>query len=318
MMRIIEAGMRAMVQDFGRFGYLSKGLTRGGPMDEHAFLWANRLLSNSFNAAQIEITLGGLEVEFDSDCQCAVTGADVELTLDDETLQNWQNFKVRAGQRLKVSYASAGVRAYLAVQGGFQVKPKWGSCATVTRDAVGGLHGDGAPLKAGDEVAFNKEQDYQVSRRVGWKYRPNYEKTPVIGLIPGFQYDAFPSSAQEAFCYEDYEVTKDSDRMGIRLSGKALEYDGEGLVSEGVNVGSVQVPANGQPIIMMHDRQTLGGYPKLGTINPFDLGRLAQCQPSQTVRFTRIEGKVAQQQLRRFYQFFNVRLTCQAGHNLRS
>ncbi|RUO73163.1 biotin-dependent carboxyltransferase family protein [Idiomarina ramblicola] len=317
MMRIIEPGMRSAVQDFGRFGYLSKGLTRGGPVDEHAFLWANRLLNNDFNAAQIEVTLGGFEAEFDSDCQCAVTGADVELTLDDERLNNWQNFKVRAGQRLKMGYATAGVRVYLAVQGGFQVEPKWGSCATVTRDAVGGLYGDGSPLKADDELNFN-EQEFQISRRVGWTYRPNYEKTPVIGLIPGFQYDAFPMSAREAFCYEDYEVTKDSDRMGIRLSGKALEYDDEGLVSEGVNVGSVQVPANGQPIIMMHDRQTLGGYPKLGTINPFDLGRLAQCQPGQTVRFTRIEGKVAQQQLRRFYQFFNVRLACQAGDNLRS
>lgn len=96
-------------------------------------------------------------------------------------------------------------------------------------------------LQAGDELSFN-EQNYQVSRRVGWAYRSDYQKTPVIGLMHGFQYDAFPMSAREAFCYEDYEVTKDSDRMGIRLSGKALEYNGEGLVSEGVNVGLYRCP----------------------------------------------------------------------------
>lgn len=317
MIRVLDPGMRTTLQDFGRFGYLSKGLARGGPMDEHAFLWANQLLNNAFNAPQLEVTLGGLSLEFTSDCQCALTGADVEATLDGSVLKNWQSFNASAGQQLKLGYAQSGLRVYLAVQGGFDAKPKWGSCATVTRDAVGGLHCDGSPIAAEDELRFGQQTE-QPLRRVSWKFRPDYTKTPVLGLLPGFQYDDFPSSVREDFCYHDYEISQDSDRMGIRLSGKALHYDSDGLVSEGVNIGSVQIPANGQPIVMMHDRQTLGGYPKLGTISPLDLGRLAQCQPGQTVRFTRVESAAVQQQLRRFYQFFNVRLACQAGDNLRS
>jgi len=317
MIKILDAGMRTTVQDFGRFGYLSKGLTRGGPVDEHAFLWANRLLGNSFNAAQLEITLGGLEVEFQQDGCFALTGADADAHLDDESLTLWQNFEVKAGQRLKIGYAKAGLRLYLAVQGGFQVEPKWHSCATVERDSVGGLSGDGSPLQSGDTLRFHCDTP-QPSRRVSWAYRSDYTKTPVLGLIPGYQYDDFPMSAREAFCYEDFEVSKDSNRMGIRLAGEALETPKQGLVSEGINIGSVQVPSDGQPIIMMHDRQTLGGYPKLGVINPVDLGKLAQLQPGQKVRFSRVEASVAQQQLRRFYQFFNVRLPCQGGDNLRS
>lgn len=317
MIKVIEPGMHTAVQDFGRFGFLSKGLTRGGPVDEHAFLWANRLLDNSFNAAQLEITLGGVEIKFQQAGCFALTGADAEAYLDDEPLTLWQNFDVNAGQTLKIGYAKAGLRLYLAVQGGFRVQPKWHSCATVQRDNVGGLSGDGLPLKQGDTLEFHCDVK-QPSRRVSWAYRCDYTKTPVLGLIPGYQYDHFPMSAREAFCYEDFAITKDSNRMGIRLAGKALETPQQGLVSEGINIGSVQVPSDGQPIIMMHDRQTLGGYPKLGVINPVDLGKLGQLQPGQSVRFSRVEASVAQQQLRRFYQFFNVRLPCQGVDNLRS
>lgn len=310
MIKVIEPGLLMTLQDFGRFGYLSKGLTRGGPADENSFLWANKLLGNRFDAAQLEITLGGATLEFQQPTQFAVTGADVALTLDEQPLQVWQNYQAKAGQTLKVGMAKQGLRAYLAVAGGFIGEPQWGSVATVTREKIGGPQQDGQPLQAGQLLSIARAGDY-VSRRVGWKYQPDYSKTPTLGLIPGNQYEQFPLSVRENFCFHDYTIDSSSNRMGVRLKGHTLTYEGKGIVSEGINIGSVQVPPNGEPIIMMCDRQTLGGYPKLGTISPLDVSRLAQCRPGDKVRFTRVEVSQVQQQLARYYRFFDVQLACQ-------
>ena len=310
MIKVLEPGLLMTLQDFGRFGYLSKGLTRGGPADENAFLWANKLLDNRFDAAQLEITLGGATLQFEQPTQFAITGAEVPLTLDDQPLAVWQNYQAKAGQVLKVGMAKHGLRAYLAVAGGFSAEPQWGSVATVMREKIGGPQQDGSPVQAGQTLSAPRAGRF-VSRRVSWKYQPDYSKTPTLGLLPGNQYDQFPSSVRENFCFHDYTVDSSSNRMGVRLKGQALNYEGKGIVSEGINIGSVQVPPNGEPIIMMCDRQTLGGYPKLGTISPLDISRLAQCRPGDKVRFSRVEIDQVQQQLARYYRFFDVQLACQ-------
>ena len=310
MIKVLEPGLLMTLQDFGRFGYLNKGLTRGGPADENAFLWANKLLDNRFDAAQLEITLGGATLQFEQPTQFAITGAEVPLTLDDEPLSVWQNYQAQAGQTLKIGMAKQGLRAYLAIAGGFIAEPQWGSVATVTREKIGGPHQDGQPLQAGQLLSIPRAGEY-VSRRVSWQYQPDYGKTPTLGLLPGNQYEQFPLSVRENFCFHDYTIDSSSNRMGVRLKGQPLTYEGQGIVSEGINIGSVQVPPNGEPIIMMCDRQTLGGYPKLGTISPLDVSRLAQCRPGDKVRFTRVEVSQVQQQLARYYRFFDVQLACQ-------
>lgn len=310
MIEVIDTGLQMTLQDFGRFGYLSKGLTRGGPADEHAFLWANKLLGNAFDAAQLEITLGGAKLIFRDTTQFAVTGANADLNLDGKLINGWQSYCAEAGQTLTIGQAKSGLRLYLSVNGGFKGESQWGSVATVTREKIGGPYQNGGPIEANEQLATGN-YDAGVSRRVSWQYRPDYSKTPTLGLIPGNQYDQFPDAAREQFCFNDFTIDNSSNRMGVRLKGHNLDYQGKGIVSEGINIGSVQVPPNGEPIIMMCDRQTLGGYPKLGTISPLDISRLAQCRPGDTVRFSRVKIDQVQQQLARYYRFFDVQLACQ-------
>lgn len=317
MIEVLEPGLQMTLQDFGRFGYLSKGLTRGGPADESSFLWANKLLGNRFDAAQLEITLGGAKLKFHKDCSFAITGAEVSIKLDDDSLENWQSYTARAGQVLSLGQAQQGLRAYLAIAGGFEHEPQWGSVATVTRELVGGPDSDGKPIAAGQQLQGGAVADV-VNRRVSWQYRPDYSKTPTLGLIPGNQYEQFPDESREKFCYGDFSIDNSSNRMGVRLKGEELKFKGKGIISEGINIGSVQVPPNGEPIIMLCDRQTLGGYPKLGTISPLDISRLAQCRPGDKVRFTRVKIDKVQQQLARYYRFFDVQLACQKARKLRS
>ncbi|WP_404399411.1 biotin-dependent carboxyltransferase family protein [Idiomarina seosinensis] len=317
MIEVLDPGLQMTLQDFGRFGYLSKGLTRGGPADEHAFLWANKLLGNRFDAAQLEITLGGARLKFQQDCSFVVTGAEVGLQLDEAPLQTWQTYTAKSGQVLSLSHAKYGLRAYLAVPGGFTHPTQWGSVATVSRERVGGPESDGQVIAAGQQLNGG-DVARLVNRRVGWRYRPDYAKTPTLGLIPGNQYDEFSTTARENFCFHDFTVDNSSNRMGVRLTGHCLNFNGSGIVSEGINIGSVQVPPNGEPIIMLCDRQTLGGYPKLGTISPLDVSRLAQCRPGEKVRFSRVSIDKVQQQLARYYRFFEVQLACHKARKLRS
>lgn len=176
-LQVNEPGMLALVQDFGRFGWLAQGYSRGGPVDEHAFLWANKLLGNHFNAAQIEITLGGFSASIESAMQVAITGADVPLSVNGTTVASWQVLSLQAGDTLTIGYARSGLRAYLAVAGGWQVAPVKGSCATVRREQIGGLNGQGQALAAGDALvpAPSKNLSNAVTgQRVKPEFIPDY------------------------------------------------------------------------------------------------------------------------------------------------
>lgn len=317
MIEVINPGMHATLQDFGRLGWLRKGLTRGGPADEHAFLWANKLLGNRFSDAQLELTLGGAEIRFGERCSFAVTGAEAPLKLAGETISGWQSYTAEAGQALTIGHAQQGLRLYLAIAGGFQCQQHWGSVATVTREQVGGVNADGGAIQAGSQLPGGAVTTID-NQRVPWQYRRDYDKAPTLGLLPGNQYDEFPAHAVETFCFDEYRVHPSSNRMGVRLQGSPLAVPENTMVSEGINIGSVQVPPNGEPIIMLCDRQTLGGYPKLGTINPLDVARLAQCRPGDSVRFTRVTIETVQRQLAEYYRFFDVQFACQHDENLRS
>lgn len=304
--RVLKGGILSLIQDTGRLGFQHLGVTRGGPLDANSAYWANRLLDNPVDAAVIEITAGGLELESRTQTMVAITGGDLNLTVNDVPQVPWRSFWVRQGDRLKFSTPRYGFRAYLAVSGGFQTPLVLGSRATVMRDQLGGVAGDGKPLQAGDELPCGHLQQESLSRQIPQSYLPQWSQNVVLHVIPGYQQHYFSKAAWQTFWQQEYTLSSDSNRQGARLQGAAIAAPEGKFLSEGVSYGAIQVPPDGQPIIMLEDRQTLGGYPKLGNILPLDGFNLAQCAPGAKVRFQPILLAEAQQQMRRYLRFFGL------------
>ncbi|MBV0934456.1 5-oxoprolinase subunit C family protein [Marinobacterium weihaiense] len=302
-LKIVNPGILALIQDRGRFGYQHLGLSTGGAADEHAYLWANRLLGNPLDAAAIEICFGGLELEAQLATRVALTGADLHPTLNGDAVDNWQTLNLKPGDRLSFGHAKQGMRAYLTVQGGFAIEPTFGSVATVMREQIGGLDGRGSQLQAGDLLPCQAQppgRHFSVPNR----FRPDYSQPLTLRVIEGQQSALFPAEVLTRFYREAYVISPQSDRMGVRLSGPALAPLADGIISEGVSFGAIQVPKDGQPIILLKDRQTIGGYPKLGTVFALDAFALAQRQPHVEVCFAPMPLHDAQRQLQQFYRFF--------------
>lgn len=283
-LRILTPGPLSLLQDLGRYGYQSIGVSTGGPMDEHAFLWANRLLENDRNAAQIEVTMGQFSCEFYAATTIAITGADMAATLNGQPIASWQSYTVEQGDRLALRGARAGMRTYLAVKGGFKVPLPLDSCATVVRDELGGMQGFGEKLKAKDLLRYSVSKPI-LTKRVPHQFIPDHNKTLTLEVILGYQYQDFSTEQRERFFNSTYTLTPQMDRMGCRLAGNAIKCQTEKLVSEGIALGAIQIPADGQPIVLLKDRQTIGGYPKIGCVTAKGVSQLAQCQPGAEIRF---------------------------------
>ncbi|WP_404364436.1 biotin-dependent carboxyltransferase family protein [Marinobacter sp.] len=281
---VIAAGMLALLQDSGRHGYQHIGVTTGGPMDEHAFFWANRLLGNPANAAQIEINIGKLGLLAHDDTCIALTGADFGARINGRDAPPWHTYRVRRGDRIEFGMPVTGLRAYLAVAGGFKPATRLGSCATVLREGLGGLDGRGRKLAKGDRIRFDSG-GHQPEARVPAGEIPDYRRDLHVGVLPGYQYLSFPLGERMKFFSGTYEVSQRIDRMGYRLTGEPIHSDLDGIISEGIAYGAIQVPSDGQPIVLMKDRQTIGGYPKIGCLSGLDSGQLAQRGPGAAVRF---------------------------------
>ncbi len=283
--RVHQPGLLSLLQDRGRFGAHGLGLTTGGPLDLPAFDWANRLLDNARNATAIEVGFGGLELEADVATAFAITGANAPCRLDDEPIEQWRSYNIDPGGRLEIGFATAGTRCYVAVAGGFAIAPSFGSTATVVREKIGGLNGD--KLRAGDALPC-PSQPRQRQQRLDDADRPAYGKAAVLRVVPGYQQDAFDHVHRWRFYNSEYRLTDRCDRMGFRLEGESVHSNLVGMLSEGICHGAIQIPADGQPIVLLNDRQTIGGYPKIGAIIPADTARLAQLAPGASVRFEAI------------------------------
>ena len=300
---VLEPGMLALIQDSGRYGYQHIGATTGGPMDEFAFFWANRLLDNDLNAAQVEITFGRFSLLAQHDACIAITGADLGARINDREIAPWRTHRISCGDRLDFTAPVSGLRAYLAVSGGFRPAMKLGSCATVSREGLGGLDGHGAKLAKGDRLEFDRAETF-VAALLPEPEIPDYRQHLSLGVIPGYQYRDFPAVQRMKFFSGDYQVSQNIDRMGYRLKGDAIHSDLDGIVSEGIAYGAIQVPSDGQPIVLMKDRQTIGGYPKIGCLSALDAGLLSQRAPGTSVSF--YPSDVAEAEARRL--LFNRRL----------
>lgn len=291
-----------LLQDRGRFGVRHLGVTQGGAADWLSMAWANWLLGNSPDAAVIEITLGGLTLVAQDDCTLALAGADLAGAVDGQVLKPWRSFALKKGQTLTLAQPLLGARAYLAAPGGFEAPQVLGSCATVAREQLGGPDGFGRGLAAGAEL--NYAGHGQPLRELAGELQPVFSPNPALDVVLGAQIGAF--SGQSTFDAFNSPWTLDTraDRMGIRLLGPALVYQGAPMISEGIPLGAIQVPPDGQPIVLLNDRQTIGGYPRLGALTPLALARLAQCLPGEGVTMRPTTQEAAQRQMVGFMQRF--------------
>ncbi|AQQ67256.1 hypothetical protein Mag101_06105 [Microbulbifer agarilyticus] len=286
---ILNPGALALIQDRGRVGSQHLGIGTSGVADSHAAGWANRLLGNASDAAVIELCFGNFRMQFQSESRFAIAGADLGWRLNGVPLKNWCSYRADVSAILEAGIANDGLRGYLAFSGGIGSPLVCGSRSTSQGDGLGGLRGDGKPLAKGDCLTFRglavSETVKTTTRSVPDQFQRTYGSAVTLRVVPSNQFDAFSVSCVHRLFSRRYTVAADSDRMGVRLTGDALPEPPGNLVSEAVSPGAIQVPANGQPIVLMHDCQTIGGYPKLGHVYRTDLDRLAQARPGTEVQF---------------------------------
>jgi 5-oxoprolinase (ATP-hydrolysing) subunit C len=277
---ILRAGPLATVQDLGRSAWRDRGISRCGALDELALSWGNLLVGNAMDAAGLEFTLGPASVRFDAECCIAVTGTDTDAMLDGQPLRPWWRQRVQPGQTLKLAAPRERMRSYVAISGSLALARELGSCSTDLKAGFGGL--DGRALRDGDRLPLATPAALPA-RAVG--LRPP-EWDTALRVLPGPEHEDFGSAAREAFWRADWKVTPQSNRMGYRLAGPALRRERGGeLASHGVLPGVIQVPPSGQPIVLLADAQTTGGYPKIGVVVRADLWKLAQLRLGATLRF---------------------------------
>ncbi|HOG16148.1 MAG TPA: biotin-dependent carboxyltransferase family protein [Syntrophales bacterium] len=281
------SGPMTTVQDLGRRGFLDRGVPLSGALDPFACRAANLLVGNAETEAVLEFTLMGPTLEILSAADIALTGADMGMTVNGGAVPGWRAVRVSPGDIVRIPRAVAGCRAYLAVTGGIDVPPVMGSRSTFVRARIGGVQGRG--LVKGDVLRRGERKLSGDLRSFPDAWIPRYAREISLRAIPGPQDDSFRQGSA-VFFSAVYEVTTEADRMGYRLRGPAVECD-EGvpksIVTEPTTPGNVQIPADGQPIILLVE-QTSGGYAKIATVISPDLSRVAQALPGNTVRFERI------------------------------
>lgn len=289
-LKIINPGLFTTVQDLGRYGYESYGFTPAGVMDYESYYLANALLGNDYNCGVLELTLYGITFEVLHSTSMSSAGAEMELTINEEPFDTGTAVNLVKGDIVKFGGVKKGARTYIAFSGGLDLPKELGSYSTHTRSKMGGYKG--RVLKAGDILPVKGktvEHNFPVITKV-------LTEDTEIRFIPGQQNDRFDSVNKRIFTESEYTLTKDSDRMGCRLEGPAVESaDDDDILSEPTQFGSIQVPKNGQPIVLLADRQTAGGYKKIGTVAKVDLPKIAQKKPGEKITFSEVSVDEASQ-----------------------
>jgi antagonist of KipI len=293
-MSLIEVrspGLLTTVQDLGREGFGPMGISPSGAADPVALRIGNRLVGNSEGAAGLEMTLLGGTFVFPERAEIALTGADFRATLDHERVDLWCSAEVRPGQTLRLEATHAGARCYLGVRGGIVVKLFLGSASTHLLSGLGGF--EGRALRKGDVLKIGTAgggfRTFR-KRKVTVKALEKLEPRKTLRVTAGPQSHWFPEAAQEVFYKTTYRVSEESNRMGLRLEGAPISAaSGEEMISEGVSLGAVQIPASGLPIILFVEQQTTGGYPKFANVISADLSSLGQLRPRDEIRFELVD-----------------------------
>ena len=293
-------GVLTTIQDEGRYGYEQFGMSPAGPMDLKAFRTANLLVGNDPGESALEATVLGPTLRFDQSNVIAVTGADMVPVLNGQPCPMYQAVAVKAGDQLRLGAAKTGCRSYLAFAGGLDVPQVMGSRATALQNQVGGYQG--RKLAKGDQVGFRAPNTALAAPRIAPVPAPT-GKEVTIRVILGPQDDMFTKEGINAFLSQPYTVSKDFDRMGCRLEGAVIQHKTDGnIISDGMVTGAIQVPTSGQPIIMLAERQTVGGYTKIATVISADLPLVGQRKTGDVIRFQAVTVEEAHRLWREFTQ----------------
>ncbi|TCP23741.1 antagonist of KipI [Scopulibacillus darangshiensis] len=298
-LRVIKPGLLTSIQDLGRKGFQKHGVIVSGAMDAYSLRIANLLVGNTDHEAVLEMTLMGPKLKIEKDCLIAITGGNLSPAIDGEPVPMWKPVFVKKGCTIKFGPCKSGCRAYLSVAGGYAIPEVMNSKSTYLRGELGGYKG--RALQADDVISFNEQSHHQspLSKKevtesfalANWSV--NYKKflplseSPIIRVTKGSQFEYFTESSKNECAKMPFTVSNQSDRMGYRLSGPALKLTHKHeLLSEAVSNGSIQVTPDGNPIILLADRQTTGGYPKIAQVITADLPLIAQVKPGQSIRFS--------------------------------
>ncbi|MDB6050211.1 MAG: urea amidolyase-related protein [Pseudomonas sp.] len=295
--KVIKPGMLSSFQDTGRHGFQHWGVPVAGVMDEDAHALCNLLVGNPRSFSTLEMTLQGPTLCFQAKAVIALAGADLGADLDGTPLKPGVPVLVSPGSILRFGKRLHGARCYLAVAGGFLLQPVMNSTSTYSRGGFGGLRG--RTLQAGDliPICSSFASPARVSPATHLGLYQDVASSP-IRVLAGREWDDFSTRSQTDFLNHSYRLTSDSDRMGYRLDGESLALSApKELLSESVAFGTVQVPASGKPLILMADRQTTGGYPRIAQVISVDLPRLAQLLPGDKVRFSLVDLRTAEELL---------------------
>jgi antagonist of KipI len=300
-LEVVDVSGLATIQDSGRIGWRKFGVPSSGPMDVFAFRAANKLVGNDANCAVIEIGLGDITLRALRDCVVSVAGVGYSVSIYIWNFPLWSSYYIRAGWTIRLNKLDSGMWAYLAIAGGVQTQPVLDSVSTNLRGHFGGL--DGRQLHVGDVLKSGTPShslNDLAARTLPEEARPAYSDNPVVDFIIGPQERYFIDESIATFMSQEYMVSNTSDRMGYRLEGAVLKHRSKAeLISEGMTMGAIQVPSNGQPIVMIADSPTTGGYPKIGTVTSADLPLLAQCVPGRSkIRFRETTVTKAQKKFR--------------------
>ncbi|WP_064094387.1 5-oxoprolinase subunit C family protein [Rossellomorea aquimaris] len=312
MINVVKSGLLSSIQDSGRYGFQRYGVIVSGSMDPLAHKIANLLVGNQEDEATIEITLVGPVLTFQKTSLISICGGDLSPSINGEPVPLWRSLLIKAGSELRFGPSKNGCRSYLSVAGGVELTPVMKSKSTYLRAGIGGF--EGRPLKANDELKigplskssadivdyltpFLKERSFtEIDWSISSEFISTHQPDQPIRVIEGPEYKHFTKESQQHFFQQPFKVSPQSDRMGYRLSGSPLKLEKDfDMISEAVTFGTIQVPADGNPIILLADRQTTGGYPRIGHVASIDLPIIAQTKPGEKLSFTSITHEEAQQ-----------------------
>jgi biotin-dependent carboxylase-like uncharacterized protein len=282
-----KPGLFSTIQDNGRMFYQKYGISQSGALDDYSFKISNMLVGNNLDEAVLELTLFGGEFEVIEGGTIAIAGTNMSPKVNNKQVPMWETLELSKGDILSLGFAKEGCRAYIALGGGIDVPIVLGSRSTYIRGKIGGLNG--AILKEGDIISSFKASPLSKKYRLPLEFLPKYLEDNTVRVVLGPQINYFTKKGAITFLTEKFIFTNDINRMACRLDGESIEHKGSGnIVSDGTPNGAIQVPENGKPIILLNDRQTTGGYPKIACVISVDIQKIAQAKPGDTVRFKAI------------------------------
>lgn len=297
---VLKAGLQTSIQDLGRYNLANIGVCEAGVMDEKSSRIANLLVENDENDAVLEIALGGVWLKATATAYIALSGASSNAYINERKIEFYKTYKILKDETLKIDFATRGSRIYLSVKGGFDIDLSYNSRSTSIKEQIGGI--DGRALRNGDFLPFKPCKFYE---RRTYKEVENFEEILTLRLVLGYQSDSFSDEEKHKFFSSIYKVTEQNNRMAYKLEGEIIQSKESSLISEPIAFGAVQIAQN--PIVLLKERQSIGGYAKIGSVILVDCFKLAQRKAGNMVKFQQINQELAREICTQFYKNFNRR-----------